>query len=264
MKKIVIIAALSAMMIAGGCGDKEAVPANANAVEATLPTLPPLETEQVETEQVETEEPTAAPTEAAEKKSAENMSFEEILENTVFIGDSITSGFGGYQKVNMENVLATLNVAPSSVRDYTFVYEGEEYAALTILDFMQPMNVVVSMGLNDINTYSPERFSELYMEYVEDAMKVCEDSEFYIFSVTPVSPECENITNETIDSTNAVLKETVENHPSDRLHYVDCNSVLKDESGYMNEDYSAGDGVHLCSSAYDLLLETLEKTMSAE
>jgi len=259
MKKIMTAAALSALMLAGGCGDEKTAQTVNDTVGAAeteaLITLPPLESE---------EEKTEAETSVTTEKPEENMSFEQILDETFFIGDSVTSGFGGYQKVKAENVIATPNVSPSNVRDYSFAYDGKEYAALTILDFEQPMNVVVSMGLNDINTYSPERFSELYMEYVEDAMKVCKDAQFYIFSVTPVSTECDKIKNETIDGTNAVLKETVENHPSERIHYVDVNSVLKGENGYMNEDYSAGDGIHLCSSAYDLLLEKLEESMNAE
>lgn len=259
MKKIMTIAALSALVLSGGCGGEKTAKNGIDTVGAAeteaLATLPPLESEAEETE---------ALTEEQTELSKESMSFEQLLDRTFFIGDSVTSGFGGYQKVKASNVVATPNVSPSNVRDYSFEYDGKEYAALTILNFEQPLNVVVSMGLNDINTYSPERFSELYMEYVEDAMKVCKDADFYVFSVTPVSTECETITNETIDSTNAVLKKTVESHPSDRLHYVDVNTVLKGENGYMNEDYSAGDGIHLCSSAYDLLLEKLEESMNAE
>lgn len=190
--------------------------------------------------------------------------YENVLDNIAFIGDSVTSGFSGYQKVDMDKVFATPCVGPSNIRDYSFEYSGEEYAALTILNFEQPDYVVISMGLNDINTYSPEDFSELYMDFVEDAMTVCEDSQFYIFSVTPVAVECENIVNDTIDGVNSQLEKTVLEYGSDRLHYVDCNSVLKNESGCLDSDYSGGDGVHLSSDAYDVMLEKLVASISGE
>lgn len=215
-----------------------------------------------ETETTETTETTEETQEQSLEISEED--YENVLDNIAFVGDSVTSGFSAYQKVDMDKVFATPCVGPSNIRDYTFEYGGEEYAALTILSFEQPEYVVISMGLNDINTYSPENFSEIYMDFVEDAMAVCEDSQFYIFSVTPVAAECENITNDTIDGVNAQLEKTVSEYGSDRLHYVDCNTVLKNENGCLDSDYSGGDGVHLSSGAYDVMLEKLVGSISGE
>ncbi len=39
-------------------------------------------------------------------------------------------------------------------------------------------------------------------------------------------------------------------------------SVLKDESGNMNTEYSGGDGIHLNSAAYDLMLDQLRRSIS--
>ena len=58
------------------------------------------------------------------------------------------------------------------------------------------------------------------------------------------------------------LKITVENYKNEKLHYVDCSSVLKDESGNMNTEYSGGDGIHLNSAAYDLMLDQLRRSIS--
>lgn len=215
-----------------------------------------------ETETTETTETTEETQEQSLEISEED--YENVLDNIAFVGDSVTSGFSAYQKVDMDKVFATPCVGPSNIRDYTFEYGGEEYAALTILSFEQPEYVVISMGLNDINTYSPENFSEIYMDFVEDAMAVCEDSQFYIFSVTPVAAECENITNDTIDGVNAQLEKTVSEYGSDRLHYVDCNSVLKNENGCLAGDFSGGDGIHLSSGAYDVMLEKLVCSISGE
>lgn len=262
MRKRAALLILSAIMLIGGCEkSEEAKEKNIAAAE----NIASESTEALQTD-AETAAAEAEKNEEKEKQSAEitESEYENVLENIAFIGDSVTSGFSGYQKVDMDKVFATPCVGPSNIRDFSFEYRGEEYAALTILNFEQPEYVVISMGLNDINTYSPENFSELYMDFVEDAMTVCGESQFYIFSVTPVSEECENITNDTIDSVNAQLEKTVSEYGSDRLHYVDCNTVLKNANGYMNSDYSGGDGIHLSGGAYDVMLEKLMNSISGE
>lgn len=188
--------------------------------------------------------------------------FDNVLNNIAFVGDSVTLGYGAYQKVEMEEVIAAPCVGPSNIRDYTFEYGTDKLAVLTILSYKRPEYIVISMGLNDINTYSPENFSDKYMDFTEDVMEVCPDSQIYIMSITPVSADCGNITNDTIKNANIKLQKTVEDYKSERLHYVDCSSVLMDESGSMNEEYSGGDGIHLNSEAYDLMLEQLRRSIS--
>lgn len=262
MKRRAAFLILSALMLMNGCEKID------NTKEINTAAAEDIASETAEIIQPETETQ-AARTEIIEESREQSPEiseedYENVLDNVVFVGDSVTSGFGGYQKVDMDSVFATPCVGPSNIRDYSFEYSGTEYAALTILSFEQPEYVVISMGLNDINTYSPEDFSELYMDFVEDAMTVCENSQFYIFSVTPVSEECENIANETIDGVNAQLEKTVSGYGSDRLHYVDCNSSLKNEHGCLDSDYSGGDGVHLSSGAYDVILERLVGSISGE
>ncbi len=262
---------LSVMIMLCGCGQKETVKdintaaAEDTVVETTVQTTT-LPTEDIVTETINSVTETVIQTQPVtiqnEITQENSVDFQEVLDNTIFVGDSITSGFGGYQKVDMGNVIATLNVGPSNVKDYSFEYNGNEYAALTILNFEQPENIVISMGLNDINTYSPEKFSELYINYVDDVMAVCENSDVYIFSVTPVSTQCGNIKNATIDAVNEQLKKSVYEYGSDRLHYVDCNSGLKGSNGYMNDKYSGGDGIHLSSGAYDVILEAFRNSIS--
>lgn len=252
MKKRVLLAILSSAVLVVGCDGSETMTTDAAETENMLEMQTEIPLTEAYTEMI------------TEKYEEEVIDFEYVLDNIAIFGDSVASGFGSYQKVDMSNVYATLGVGPSNIRDFSFAYGEDEFAALTVLSFEQPKYAVISMGLNDINTYSPERFSELYMEFVEDAMKVSDETDFYVFSVTPVSTECTTITNETIDEINAELCRTVEGYNSEKLHYFDCNSILKDESGNMNIDYSAGDGIHLCSSAYDLILEEFDKAVFAE
>ncbi len=265
---------ISAMMLLNGCGKADNSEKEANEVMAAENESysTELETEKnieetskpaIETAETVTEDATEVKEEVEQKTdSVIDEQFEDILDNIVFIGDSVTSGFSGYQKVSMSQVFAKPCVGPSNIRDFSFDYSKDEFAALTILSYEKPEHIVISMGLNDINTYSPENFSELYMDFVEDAMVVCPDAQFYIMSITPVSSSCKNITNETIDNANMQLEKTVSDYASDKLHYVNCADALKGDNGNMNEDYSGGDGIHLNSGAYDVILEQLRNSIA--
>lgn len=265
MRKGALLTFISLLLLLNGCGkDAQSTMKNVAAVPVSSATELIHNTE-TDNRYEHENDTSAQPETDAQLETVTGVSdeeFEYILENIAFVGDSVTSGFGAYQKVKMSEVFAVPSVGPSNIKDYTFNYDGNEYAALTILSFEQPENVVVSMGLNDINTYSPENFSELYMEFIDDAMYVCPNSQFYIFSITPVSADCENISNETIDAVNESLKKTVDDYKDPRLHYIDCASTLKDEKGNMNEEFSGGDGIHLNSQAYDNMLKSFQNGIS--
>ncbi len=247
----------AALVLSGGCGQQDSNDEKNTAAAEDAASSWAEETQEISKEYISFADNIGK----SNKPRISDDEFEGILSDIAFIGDSVTSGFGGYQKVPVSEVFATQCVGPSNIYDYTFEYGDSDYAALTILSYQQPANVVISMGLNDINTYSPEDFSELYMEFVDDAMTACPDSQFYIFSVTPVSAECENISNDTIDKVNEQLKKTINDTGSKRLHYVDVNSVLKDSAGNMDSGYSGGDGIHLNSGAYDVMLERLKSAI---
>lgn len=251
MKKkwLVFAACLLAMMIVG-CGKKEASQINASVSVSESNSHIPITGEIIGA--------TAAPGNGTLMSDAE---FETVLDNIAVVGDSVASGFGGYQKISLGKVFAVTGVGPSNIREQSFEYGGSEYAVLTILSQEQPKYIIISMGLNDINSYSPEEFSDVYMDFVEDTAEVCKNSQIYVFSVTPVAADCENISNQTIDNINAELKKGVLECDKN-VRYVDCNSALKDDSGYMLSEYSGGDGIHFNSDAYDVMLEEFRYAVS--
>lgn len=200
-------------------------------------------------------------TKASESESEENTdSFEEFKNNVVVIGDSIALGYGSYERLPLKHVFAMQNVSPSTVREYTFDYNGGERTILGILTELQPEYIMLSMGLNDITTYSAENFAEKYKDVVKDISKVCPDTKIYIMGLSPVMSNCEYTTNKAINEYNDSLSKEFETY-SERICFVNAASVLKDKNGCLNEKYSSGDGIHLTGEAYDLLLEELEKVI---
>lgn len=191
-------------------------------------------------------------------ESAENESeFENFKENVVVIGDSIALGYGAYERLPMNHVFAKLNASPSKMDDFKFEYAGGEASALTILNDLQPDFVMLSMGLNDIPTYSAENFAEKYKGFADEVLKACPHTKIYIMGLSPVMSECEYTTNNKIDEYNSKLDELFENY-NQNIYFVNAGIVLKNDNGSLNKEYSSGDGIHLTGAAYDEMLEELE------
>ena len=39
------------------------------------------------------------------------------------------------------------------------------------------------------------------------------------------------------------------------VYYLDTESVLKDENGYLRSEYSVGDGIHISREGYQVILQ---------
>ncbi len=256
-RKIVFTILLSLFTLTS-CGKK-----HNNTMEVTAETAIKQITENVkETESVkESAESTETVTEATEEteESEEQNEHQEndFAENVCIVGDSIALGYGAYQRVPSNHVFAKLNVAPSSVRDYTFDYGDGEYNALAILNTEQPDNIMLSMGVNDITTYSGEVFAEKYLDYIRDVRSYCPNAKIYIMGLTPVMSTCGYTDNKSINGYNEALKKAVEAENSDHITFVDVPQELYDANGFLKSDYSSGDGMHLTGAAYDVQLENI-------
>lgn len=277
VREITIVLAL--LLLISGCGEERensrsgavsSETAETSASETLLPRMSTISTftritamlTETETEtqlQTETQSEVQTETQAAESSEPEvNAEFENFKENVVVIGDSIALGYGSYDRLPIKNVYAKQSASPSKLDDFKFDYKGGEALAITILNDLQPKYIMLSMGLNDITTYSPENFAEKYTAFVDEVLKNCPDSEIYIMGLTPVQSNCEYTTNQKIDDYNSKLSEIFDSYDKD-VHFVNSGTVLKKDDGSLDMEYSSGDGIHITGAAYDKLLENLEK-----
>lgn len=257
-RKIVFTILLSLLTLTS-CGKE-----HNNTMEVTAETAIKQITEKIEETESskESAESTENVTEATEEtknseEQNENQEIDDFTENVCIVGDSIALGYGAYQRVPSNHVFAKLNVAPSSVRDFTFDYGDGEYNALAILNTVQPDNIMISMGVNDIITYSGEIFAEKYLDYVKDVRSYCPNAKIYVMGLTPVMSSCGYTDNKSINNYNEALKKTVDAENSDYITFVDVPRELYDADGFLKSDYSSGDGMHLTGAAYDVLLENI-------
>ena len=169
-----IIAAVAAALLLVSCS-KIDNSEEAQEAAGTMPTLPPLteitaeeiittttvteaetetETSESETEaSEETEEEaesseTEAETAAASKTSSE---YKEYFSDTLFIGDSITTGFSGYGYISETNVAAKVGLNPSSALTKEIpMADGSSRTVAAQAAAAQPSKVYIMLGSNGI------------------------------------------------------------------------------------------------------------------
>ena len=219
-----------------GAADTKAADANAADTTAADQTSPP-ETEQV----IQGAGRTIVPVPA---------NADEAFEKTVFVGDSICSGLRVYGFMPDNNCLAEGSVGAWSIFNYNFTVDGMEYDLITALTKVDPSFVVFSMGMNDINITDEDGFLENYDEILSKTHEALPDAKLFVCSITPTL-NAESFKNSRIDSFNEAMSKHLEG--SD-YYFIDVTSYFKDaSSNSLKEEYSAGDGIHLSTTAYEVL-----------
>lgn len=172
---------------------------------------------------------------------------EEAFAHTVFVGDSICSGFRVYGHMPDNNCLAVGNVGARSIFDYSFAVDGVDHDLITALKLVDPSFVVFSMGMNDINITDEDQFCANYDNILAKVHEALPDAKLFIASITPTL-NAPSFKNSRIDSFNEAIKKHLE---GTEYYYIDVASSFKDaSSNSLIESFSGGDGIHLSSAAY--------------
>lgn len=189
--------------------------------------------------------------------------FQDYIENTVFIGDSRTYGFITYRFIKQENVFAEIGQSHKGARFEHFIDLGTG-SLLTVaqaVGIKKPERMIVSYGINGIAYTGPQTFMNEYEALIDDLRAASPDSLIIIQSILPVSSYYQTyidsrLTNEKIDSYNALLKQLAEEKD---CRYLDTSGVLKDGGNCLSSEYDSGDGLHFNSRVYEVLLQYLDQ-----
>lgn len=200
----------------------------------------------------ENSDTTLEPVEEEYSKFTFSDEYNDFLSDTVFVGDSICSGLKVYEVLPAKKVVAQGNVAARNIFDFTFRVDGDEMSVLSALVNLKPKNVVFSMGMNDVNITSEEKFCENYGELLRLTEGFLPDAKLYVCSVTPILRESKFTTNKNIDNFNAELKKYLDE--SEKWTYIDITREMKNSANALKTLYNGGDGVHLSKAAYYAIL----------
>lgn len=188
--------------------------------------------------------------------SDEEMGF---VDYSLFVGDSICSGFSEYGIVPHEYVAAKGNLGSRSFFDYTFNFRGKENRTYAqVLKISKPRYVFLSMGMNDVNLVYEDNYCENYRKIIQATLDGSE-AEVFVAAITPV---CSNFcANSVIDSFNDTMRQFIENEFPERVHFFDFGQYLKNEQGKLRTCLHSGDGVHLGPYCYYIALWEMHRAL---
>ena len=186
-----------------------------------------------------------------------------------FLGDSTTAHMTARAKVAPRQVWAAKNryLNLSSRITYEKIVcpsNGQEMTIAEVAATERPRYLVITLGV-DYGVYyyrdDPETFALYYGKLLDAIGAASPDTTLILQSIFPVGRTSRSITNQMVQSANAVIKEIAERRS---LVFVNATEVLCDSQGYLREKYCySEDGIHLTASAYDAILNHL-KTYESE
>ncbi len=198
-----------------------------------------------------------------------------ILDEAVFFGDSTTYGLLFY---NVNNTgqhgknYHTLKASQIWVPEGGTFYLGNLFTArialsdgrrLTLAEAakeIQPKYLILTVGINGLCSWTKDRFSDYYEKMVDLVRENSPDTHVILHAVYPsasnIGGQLENFTNDKIDRMNGWIREIAENKG---LQYLDSASALKDETGCMRLEYQNGDGLHLNTQGFNVILENIDR-----
>lgn len=126
----------------------------------------------------------------------------------------------------------------------------------------QPRRLVLSFGLNGILFFqkNPDLFLKDYRRLIDRIRELSPKTEILIQSVYPI--RCADTFGCDLETVNGYISKINQclflfSKETENVIFLDTASVLRTESGALQEKFDAGDGIHLTNEAYVSLLSFL-------
>ncbi len=210
---------------------------------------------------VEVVEPTAEPEpEFTDVDFGSGDYSKEFFGKDLFIGDSIAVGLTDYDKLDSANVAANVNLTPYKAHAEAITLgDGSSGTALSYAEAMQPERIFLMLGFNGLN--SPNAMQNSFRDLMTKLESACPNAVIYCCSITPVTENSTaassaGITNDNVRSFNEYLK-TLSSELG--IIYLDLNSHMSDDSGFLKSEYNEVDGMHLTSATYEYILSYIQR-----
>lgn len=184
----------------------------------------------------------------------------EFYSNTMFIGDSIFTGFSGFGYLLPENVFAQVGLNPDSV----LTKEIDGVTAVQKASGMQPERICIMLGTNGLAFLDISYMADSMGKLIEQLEEAVPGVQIVILSIPPVTEEHEKENPEKVPliaEYNALLAQTAEDK---ECEYIDIFTMLQDENGYLAEEYAEVDGLHFLGKAYGVVLSRVQYELSQE
>ena len=190
---------------------------------------------------------------------------QEYIDKIVFLGDSTTYGLRRYKvlsggKDTTQVWTPTNGTITLSYANTVLIWYPETDKEMTIKDaaaLKKPEYLVITLGVNGVSFMGEEYFKKEYGKLIKSIQEASPDTKIILQSIFPVASNYEllkSINNEKIDAANEWVVQIAEEYG---VKYLDTNSKLRDENGWLKDSYQNGDGLHLSEAGLNIELNNL-------
>ncbi len=197
-------------------------------------------------------------TETSTKLTAEEIvKISQFYKNTVFVGDSIMSGFAVYTSTdaapkftkNLTFLAASSYGVDAALNGKTLIYKGQARTLVENLEIINPNKIFINLGVNELNGVSAKTVGEKYEKLINNIKKSVPKAEIYTLGVTYFveGKETSTYNNDGIREYNEYIKSHSKNWGT---NYLDLGKYLSNDKGYLPDEYASDGRIHHNEKAY--------------
>jgi len=183
---------------------------------------------------------------------------EGYFDDALFIGDSVSEGFKNSGALPAGQIIANKNVGLNAVASGEAVYYTKGTEPKTLWQAIEELNpnpgkLYVLLGVNSIG-FDNDYHITFYYQLVEQLKEKYPKAIIYVESVTPKAKvnDYPNFTQEKLNEFNDLIRQMA---AEEQVYYLDVQTALKDEEGYMVAEYAPTDGLHMVRKGHDVMVE---------
>lgn len=178
-----------------------------------------------------------------------------------FLGNSLFGDLDEYKLVDNADVYSYIGMNVATVFDQKL--DKHKKPMLDEMLSKDYKTIFIMFGMNEVGWSYSDIFTDDYAELVDEIHTKLPDAKIYLLSITPITQSLEakgedGMNSEDIAKFNKLIQKVAKEH---NASYLDVNSYLKNEYGFLDEDDSP-DGCHLQPNAYLRMVNAMKYLIS--
>ena len=180
---------------------------------------------------------------------------QDYIDSTLFLGDSNTARmYRLFDYCSYDNAIGSVGMSARQLASYECV-QFEGYSGYKTMPeavaLMQPERVIITFGTNDAGT-DTDTFISNYKEGIQAVQDAYPSVDIIINAVPPIGRNHINssLDQSQLDEYNKAIAQMCEENG---WKFLNSAEVLKGSDGYAKDGYTESDGIHLTSTAMDVL-----------
>lgn len=151
----------------------------------------------------------------------------------------------------IKNVIGSSQINAVNINETKLDSVYGNITAYQNLQIINPKTLYIMLG-SDIGTSSVDDMINSYSNFITDIKSSLPDTKIYIMQIPPVYTDSETLTNETVNDYNSRLIKLADSYS---VYCIDTNTILKNNTGTLSDEYYSSETNTLTSQAYSAVYE---------